>query len=44
MLFGYQQAMPREDGTMIEKGDAVVIFEDDASGELAANDFAKQAG
>ena len=42
MLFGYEQAMTRKDGTMIEKSQAVVIFKDDASGEFAAHDLAEQ--
>jgi hypothetical protein len=29
---------------MIEKGHAVVVFKDDASGEFAARDFAEQTG
>src|SRR5256885_102816 len=44
MLFGDEQAMTRKDGTMIEKGQAVVIFKDDASSEFTAGDFAEQTG
>jgi len=43
MLFRHKQAMTRKDGPMIEKGDTVVIFKDDASDEFAAHDFAEQA-
>ena len=42
MLFGDKQAMTREDRTMIEKGQAVVVFKDDASGEFTTSDFAEQ--
>jgi hypothetical protein len=42
MLFGDKQAMTWKDRTMIEKGQAVVVFEDDASSEFAARDFAEQ--
>ena len=41
VLFGYEQAMTRKDRTMIEKGEAVVIFKDHASGEFATHDFAE---
>ena len=44
MLFGDEQAMTWKDRTMIEKGQAVVVFKDDASGEFATRDFAEQAG
>ena len=42
MLFGDEQAMTWKDRTMIEKGQAVVVFEDDASSQFAARDFAEQ--
>ena len=44
MLFGDEQTMTWKDRTMIEKGQAVVVFKDDASSEFAARDFAEQTG